>query len=320
MIRMVVRRIAVSIAMLIAVSALIFVVLRLLPGDPVITRLGASPGVSPETIAALKKSAGLDAPIATQYFRWIGGVVHGDFGQSYFNQYSVTQLIGQRLPTTLELTILAMILAVVIATPAALVAVRRPGGVVDRIITTFASAGMALPNFIVGVLLIVIFAVKLRLLPSRGFTPLSESVVGNLESVLLPAVTLAIAAAPLLVRFLRASLLEALAAPYIRTARGKGGSPARVLLAHALRNALIPAVTMLGLIVGYTLGGTVIIEYVFGLPGIGSLAVDAVTKRDYAVLQSCVLLISAMFILTTLVVDIVTGLLDPRIKAGASRG
>lgn len=317
---MIARRLAVSIAMLIAVSALIFAVLRLLPGDPVITRLGATPGVSAETIAALRKSAGLDAPIATQYVRWIGGVVHGDFGQSYFNQYSVTDLIAQRLPTTLELTILAMVLAVLLATPAALVAVRRPSGVIDRFITTLASAGMALPNFIVGVLLIVVFAVKLRLLPSRGFTPLSQSIGANLESMLLPAVTLAIAAAPLLVRFLRASLLEALAAPYIRTARGKGGSRVRVLLMHALRNALVPAVTMLGLIVGYTLGGAVIIEYIFGLPGIGSLAVDAVTKRDYAVLQSCVLLISAMFIFTTFVVDIVTGLVDPRMKAGARRG
>lgn len=320
MVRMIVRRLAVSIAMLTAVSALIFAVLRLLPGDPVITRLGATPGISSETIAELRKSAGLDAPIATQYVKWIGGVVTGDFGTSYFNQYSVTELMAQRLPTTLELTLLSMLLAVLLATPAAVIAVRRPGGVIDRVVTTFASVGMALPNFVVGVVLIVVFAVKLKMLPSRGYVALSESLGGNLRTMILPAVTLAVAAAPLLVRFLRASLLESLAAPYIRTARGKGASRVRVLLAHALRNALIPAITMLGLIVGYTLGGAVIIEYIFGLPGIGSLAVDAVSKRDYAVLQSCVLLISAMFIFTTLVVDIVTGVLDPRLKAGADRG
>lgn len=320
MVRMILRRLAVSVVMLTAVSALIFVVLRLLPGDPVITRLGATPGISPATIAQLRKDAGLDDPIVVQYLSWMGGVLHGDFGRSYFNQYSVTQLIGQRLPTTIELTILSMIIAVVLAVPAALLTARRPGGVLDRALTTLSSAGMALPNFIVGVLLIVIFAVKWSVLPSRGFIPIGESLGGNLRSMLLPSLTLAIAAAPLLLRFLRASLLEVLTAPFIRTARGKGASDARVLLLHAFRNALIPAVTMLGLIVGYTLGGAVIIEYIFGLPGLGSLAVDSVTKRDYAVLQSCVLLISAMFILTTLVVDIVTGILDPRLRTGRGRG
>lgn len=320
MVRMIGRRLAVSIGMLIAVSALIFVILRLLPGDPVITRLGATPGVSAATIALLRKQAGLDDPIAVQYFHWIGGMVHGDFGRSYFNQFSVTELIGQRLPATLELTLVSMVLAVVMAVPTALLAVRRPGGLVDRLITTIATMGMALPNFILGVGLIVIFAVRLKWLPSRGYTPISESLGGNAKTILLPALTLAITAAPLLLRFLRASLLEVLSASYIRTARGKGASGGRVLINHALRNAMIPALTMLGMIVGYTLGGVVIIEYVFGVPGLGALAVDAVTKRDYAVLQSCVLLISAMFILTTLAVDVLIGVLDPRLRAGARDG
>ncbi len=296
MVRMIGRRLAVSIGMLVAVSALIFVILRLLPGDPVITRLGATPGVSAATIALLRKQAGLDDPIAVQYFHWIGGMVHGDFGRSYFNQFSVTELIGQRLPATLELTLVSMVLAVVMAVPTALLAVRRPVG------------------------LIVIFAVRLKWLPSRGYTPISESLGGNVKTILLPALTLAITAAPLLLRFLRASLLEVLNASYIRTARGKGAPGGRVLINHALRNAMIPALTMLGMIVGYTLGGVVIIEYVFGLPGLGALAVDAVTKRDYAVLQSCVLLISAMFILTTLAVDVLIGVLDPRLRAGARDG
>lgn len=316
---MIVRRLAVSIVMLTAVSALIFIVLRLLPGDPVITRLGATSGISPEVIAELRKNAGLDDPIVEQYFRWVAGAVTGDLGNSYFNQYSVTELIAQRFPTTMELTVVAMVLAVILAVPAALAAVRRPGGTVDRLVTTLASAGMAVPNFIVGVLLIVVFAVELKWLPSRGFVPLGESLWGNMRSLILPSVTLAVTAAPLLIRFLRSSLLEALSAPYIRTARGKGASAGRVLMVHAFRNALIPAVTMLGLIVGYTLGGAVIIEYIFGLPGLGSLAVDAVVKRDYAVLQSCVLLISALFILTTFLVDVVTGVLDPRMRVGGRR-
>jgi peptide/nickel transport system permease protein len=320
MLKMIVRRVAVSIGMLIALSALIFVVLRLLPGDPVVTRLGATPGISEETLDRLRENAGLDDPIVVQYFHWVGGMLHGDFGTSYFNQFSVTELIGQRLPATLELTLIAMIFTVVLAVPAALLSARRPGGVLDRAVTTLSSAGMALPQFLVGVLLISIFAVRLRWLPSRGYTPISESLLDNLQGLILPSLTLAVAAAPLLVRFLRASLIEVLDTSYIRTAVGKGVPSRRVLMSHALSNALIPGLTMLGMIVGYTLGGVVIIEYIYGLPGLGSLAVDAVQKRDYAVLQSAVLLISAMFIATTLVVDILTSVLDPRLRTEARRG
>jgi peptide/nickel transport system permease protein len=320
MLRMVGRRVAVSIVMLTANSLLIFVVLRLLPGDPVITRLGATPGITPEQLDRLRAQAGLDDPIMVQYFHWVGGMLHGDFGTSYFNQFSVTELISQRLPATVELTAISIAFTVAIAVPAALLAVRRPGGLLDRMITTGASAGMALPQFLVGVALIVIFAVHLRWFPSRGYTPISESLGSNLKGLVLPSLTLAIAAAPLLLRFLRASLLEVMDTPYIRTAIGKGVPSRRVLVDHALSNALIPGLTMLGMIVGYTLGGVVIIEYIFGLPGLGSLAVDAVLKRDYAVLQSAVLLIAAMFIATTLLVDILTGVLDPRLRTGARSG
>jgi peptide/nickel transport system permease protein len=318
--RLILRRVAVSVVMLAINSVLIFVVLRLLPGDPVMTRLGATPGISDETLNRLREQAGLDDPIAVQYFRWVGGILHWDFGTSYFNQFSVTELIAQRLPATLELTLIAILFTVALAVPGALLAARRPGGIADRIITTLASAGMALPQFLVGLLLIVVFAVKLKWLPSRGYTPISESLSANLRGLVLPSLTLAIAAAPLLLRFLRASLLEVLDAPYIRTAIGKGVPSRRVLADHALSNSLIPGLTMLGLIIGYTLGGVVIIEYIFGLPGLGALAVDAVLKRDYAVLQSAVLLISAMFILTTLLVDVLTGVLDPRLRAEARRG
>lgn len=318
--RLIVRRGAVSLAMLVATSGLIFVVLRLLPGDPIITRLGATTGVSQETLRELRAQAGLDKPILLQYFQWMGGVLHGDFGNSYFNQFSVTHLIGQRLPATLELTLIALVFTILLAFPTALIAARRPGSFVDRAISTGASIGMAAPQFLVGVALIVIFAVRLKVLPSRGYTPLSESVSRNLKEMVLPSLTLAIAATPLLMRFLRASLLEVLETPYIRTAIGKGLSSGRVLRSHALRNALTPGLTMLGMIVGYTLGGVVIIEFIFGVPGLGSLAVDAVMNRDYAVLQSVVLLISAMFIFTTLVVDILVGVVDPRLRTGVRNG
>jgi peptide/nickel transport system permease protein len=312
--------VAISIAMLIATSILVFVVLRLLPGDPVITRLGSTPGVDAETIKRLREEAGLDAPIIEQYLRWMGGIFTGDFGQSYFNQFSVTELIAQRFPATVELTLIGIVLAIIIAVPTAVIASLRPLGAVDRILTAISTAGMALPQFLIGIVLIVVFAVQLRILPARGFTPLADDPASNLVRMILPSLTLAFAAAPLLMRFLRASMIEVLDAPYIRTAKGKGQSGSGVVLGHALRNALIPGLTMLGLIVGYTLGGVVIVEYVFGIPGLGSLAIDAVFKRDYAVLQSVVLLISALFILTTLVVDLLYGVLDPRLRTRRIHG
>jgi peptide/nickel transport system permease protein len=314
------RRVAISIAMLIATSLIIFIVLRLLPGDPVITRLGSTPGVDAAMIERLRQEAGLDAPMIQQYLTWIGGLVRGDFGQSYFNQFSVTELIGQRLPATLELTFLGILLAVIIALPLGVLASLRPLGVVDRIVTAFSTVGMALPQFLIGIALIIVFAVQTKLLPARGYTPFDEDPGENLVRMVLPALTLAIAASPLLIRYLRASMIEVLDSSYIRTATGKGQSRWGVVIGHGLRNALIPSLTMLGLIVGYTLGGVVIVEYVFGIPGLGSLAIDAVFKRDYAVLQSVVLLISAMFIITTLIVDLLYGVLDPRLRTKGRHG
>lgn len=314
------RRVAISIAMLIATSLIIFIVLRLLPGDPVITRLGSTPGVDAAMIERLRQEAGLDAPVIQQYLTWIGGLVRGDFGQSYFNQFSVTELIGQRLPATLELTFLGILLAVIIALPLGVLASLRPLGVVDRIVTALSTVGMALPQFLIGIALIIVFAVQTKVLPARGYTPFEEDPGENLVRMVLPALTLAIAASPLLIRYLRASMIEVLDSSYIRTATGKGQSRWGVVIGHGLRNALIPSLTMLGLIVGYTLGGVVIVEYVFGIPGLGSLAIDAVFKRDYAVLQSVVLLISAMFIITTLIVDLLYGVLDPRLRTKGRHG
>lgn len=306
--------------MLIATSLLIFTVLRLLPGDPIITRLGATPGIDAETIRRLREEAGLEAPLFEQYFAWVLGVFRGDFGQSFFNQFSVTELIILRLPATLQLTFTGILVAILIAVPAGVWASMRPLGVADRVITAFSTASIAMPQFIVGIVLILIFAVQLQWLPARGYVPITESVSENLLGMILPAVTLGIAGAPLLLRYLRATMIEVLASPYIRTAIGKGQTASGVVIKHALRNALIPTLTMLGLLVGYSLGGVVIIEYVFGIPGLGSLAIDAVFKRDYAVLQSVVLLVAGLFILVSLTVDLLYGVLDPRLRVGRSHG
>ena len=306
--------------MLIATSLLIFTVLRLLPGDPIITRLGATPGIDAETIQRLREEAGLEAPLVEQYLTWVAGIFRGDFGQSFFNQFSVTELIIMRLPATLQLTFTGILIAILIAVPAGVWASLRPLGVADRITTAFSTASIAMPQFIVGIVLILVFAVQLQWLPARGYVPLTESLSDNILRMILPAVTLGIAGAPLLLRYLRATMIEVLASPYIRTAIGKGQTGSGVIIKHALRNALIPTLTMLGLLLGYSLGGVVIIEYVFGIPGLGSLAIDAVFKRDYAVLQSVELLVAGLFILVSLTVDLLYGVLDPRLRVGRSRG
>jgi len=312
MLRFVARRVATSILLLVATSAVVFFVLRLLPGDPVITSLGASPGVSDETIARLRHEAGIDRPIIAQYLTWLTDALRGDLGKSYFSQYPVSSLIETRLWPTLELTFLGVLLSVVLAVPGALWAARRPRGVVDTATDAVWTVSLSLPAFIAGIFLTYFLAVRTHLLPTRGYVPFLDSPSDNLRHFVLPSLTLALAGAPLLYRFLRASLLEQINEPYVRTARGKGLTERPVVLRHALRNSLGPTLTMLGLIVGYTLGGAVIIEYVFGIPGLGSLAIESVLKRDYNILQSVVILVSAAFILTSLIVDIAYAALDPR--------
>lgn len=312
MLRFVVRRVATSFLLLVATSALVFFVLRLLPGDPVITSLGATPGVSPQTIARLRHEAGLDRPIIVQYASWLWAALRGDLGTSYYSQFPVSSLIRTRLPPTFELTFLGVLLSVVFAVPGALWAARHPRGVVDTGLDGLWTVSLSLPAFIVGIFLTYFLSVRAGLLPTRGYVPFVDDPLDNLKHFVLPALTLALAGAPLLYRFLRASLLEEMNAPYIRTARGKGLTERPVVLRHAFRNSLGPSLTMLGLIVGYTLGGTVIIEYVFGIPGLGSLAIESVLKRDYNVLQSVVILVSATFIVTSLVVDVLFAALDPR--------
>ena len=314
MVRYVIRRIAISIVLLIAVSMLIFVVLRALPGSPVTARLGTSQGVTQEMINRLTKSAGLDRPLASQYLTWISGILHGNLGTSYFTGQPVSSLIGAAIGPTLELTIISVALSVVIAVPAAIASARRPGGWLDGIITAVSSAGMAFPPFVAGIVLIIVFSVQVHLLPARGYVPFLTNPVQNLRDMILPAISLAVGAAPLVLRYLRNELVTSLDSNYTRTAAGKGASEARVLLRHALPNATLPSLTMIGLITGYTLGGSVIVEYAFGFSGLGVLSIQSAFNRDYAILQSVVLLISTLFILVSLAVDLISWRLDPRTR------
>lgn len=310
----VVRRLAISVALLIVISIVIFVVLRALPGDPVLARLGAAPGVTGETIERLRQEAGLDQPLVAQYVAWVSGFFRGDLGFSYFSRLPVTTLLAERIAPTLELTLLTVVLSVMLAVPAAIFAVSRPGSWRDRVATLLSSAGMAFPPFIAGILLILVFSIGLGWLPARGYTPFTENPGDNLVRMVAPALALTIAASPLVFRHLRGTLGEAMTSHYARTAAGKGASSHRVVLRHALSNAAIPSLTMVGLIFGYTLGGSVIVEYAFGISGLGSLAIESAFRRDYAVLQSVVLLASTLFLAVTLLVDLLTWRLDPRIR------
>lgn len=317
--RYLIRR-AISSSIVLATSVVIvFMSIRILPGDPVLARLGAATEVTPEALEVLREEAGLNRPLLTQLLSWLSDALHGDLGVSYVSQFPVTQLVEERLPATFELTFFIIFLSCVFALILAPLSVLKPGGVIDRIIGYSTSIALSVPGFVTGIIFILIFSLKLQWLPSLGFTPLSESITGNLKLLIMPSITGALTATPYLVRYLRASMLEIKQSSFIRTAEGKGLSNSRIMFRHILPNSLAPTLTMLGLIVGYTLSGVIIIEYMFGLPGIGSLAIESAFKRDYAVIQGVALVIISLFILTTLVFDIICGLVDPRLRVSKER-
>lgn len=322
MLRYVLRRALMTVAMLVAASILIFVVLRVLPGDPTTTRLGSITGTSADTIARLQHELGLDRPMWAQYASWLGDVVTGDLGRSYFSDEPVSRLMGGRIGPTAELTFVSLVLAVLFAIPLGIAAAVRPRGFLDRVVNGMSSLAMSAPAFLIAIVLIYVFAVKLRVVPTRGYVSPFEDPLENLRLIALPAITLGFVGSGPILRYLRASLAEACNAPYMRTAEGKGLLFGRAVVRHATPNALIPTLTVVGLEVGRMLGGVVIVEYIFGWPGLGTLIIDSVFKRDYAVLQAGVLFAAAAFIVVTLIVDLLYGVLDPRLRAriAGSRG
>jgi peptide/nickel transport system permease protein len=308
-------RVVTSLGLLVLSSILIFCVLRVIPGDPTITKLGGSiRNVDPRALQTIRHGLGLDRSLGYQYVHWVGGALHGAFGQSYFSQFPVTKLITQRIGATLELAIAASVLGLLIAVPAATLSAIWRNRVFDSLLAAFTAIGMATPAFVTGILLIVVFGVKLNLLPTQGYVSFEHHPLASLKTVILPAITLAISVAAPILRILGASLADVASAPYIRTAEAKGLLRRQVVLRHLLPNAAIPALTTVGIIIGSLLGGTVIVEYVFARPGLGTLMVDSVFKRDYAVLQTLVLLAAATFILSSLVVDLLYGVIDPRLR------
>lgn len=308
------RRVIASCLLLIFTSIVIFVVLRVIPGDPTSVKLGL-PGVSRAQVQELRHQLGIDRPIVVQYLSWLGGAVHGDFGQSYFSNFPTSTLIGRAIGPTVELALAAMLLVTAFAIPASVVMVVRPRSIASRALSMFASISMAMPAFWLGVLLITLFSVRLGWLPSRGYASLISSPTENLKYLVMPAVTLAFVVVGPVIRFLYTSLQEALTADYVRTAQGKGLVWRAVAVRHALPNGLLPTLNFVGIMTGSLLGGVVIIEWLFGWPGLGALAVNSVSVRDYSVLEGVVLLAAATFIVISLAVDVLTFVIDPRLRS-----
>ena len=254
-----------------------------------------------------------------QLFAWLSQAFRGDLGVSYISQFPVTQLVGERIPVTFELTFFIIVLSCIFSLILAPLSILKPGGRLDRFIGSLTSIGLSIPGFVTGIIFILIFSLTLQWLPSLGFVPITEDLGKNLQLLIMPSITGALTATPYLVRYLRASMLEIKQSSFIRTAEGKGLSDSRIMFRHILPNSLVPTLTMLGLIVGYTLSGVIVIEYMFGLPGIGSLAIEGAFKRDYAIIQGVSLVIISLFILTTLLFDILCGIVDPRLRVSKER-
>jgi peptide/nickel transport system permease protein len=313
--RYVLRRILQGIPVLFIVSLIVFLALNLLPGDPVMARQGTmvGPGYA-EIVAELRQQMGLDRPLPERYVRWLGGALRGDLGVSYITQQPVMKLIGEKLPATIELTVVAFVLALAVAVPAAILAVVKHGSWFDWAVTGFVTAGMAIPSFWLGIMLMLLFSVRLGWLPAVGYEPLFRDPVANLQHIILPAATLGLIVAAPIMRFLRSSLLEVVRQDFVTVARAKGIAEGAVMLRHVVRNALLPLVTFVGLQFGALISGAVIIEWIFAWPGMGWLTVDAVFNRDYSVVQGTVTLAACGFVAINIAIDLLYAALDPRVK------
>jgi peptide/nickel transport system permease protein len=300
---------------LFVVSVVVFLMVRAIPGDPAHILLG--PTARPEQIELLRASMGLNEPIWTQYLWWIEGVLRGDLGRSWINNFPVAELIRQKLPATVALAVGSMTVALLVAFPLGIFSALRPGSWVDRFTALYTSLMLAIPTFWLGVLLVLVVSLRLGWLPPSGYVAFSEDPLGAVKLLLLPSLTLGAYLSAIFTRFLRTAMADVLAQDYVRTATGKGLLERAVVRDHVLRNALIPVVTMLGIQFGGLLGGAVIVEAIFDLPGLGRLLITSISSRDYAVVQGIILLAATSFLIVNLLTDLTYGLLDPRIRTAA---
>jgi peptide/nickel transport system permease protein len=314
MLGFVARRLLYLLPVLLAVSLLTFLIASLLPGDLAYVILGDQ--ATPDKVAALRHDMGLDQPIWWRYLGWLGHVLEGDFGRSFRTGQTVLQAVAERLPVTFELMLLAELAALVIGIPLAIACAVRAGSAFDRIVTGSAFGMLSVPAFLAAILLIYFFAVELRWLPATGYVPFSEDPLGNLRCFVLPAFTLALGEWPVLMRVLRSDMISTLQEDYIAMARAKGLKRSRILLVHALKPSSLALVTVTGINIGRLMGGTVIVESIFALPGIGRLLLGSIYTRDLIILQGVVLCVAAGYVLINFIVDMLYVVLDPRIRHG----
>ena len=311
-----INRLFTMVVSLFGVTVIVFLLIRLIPGTIVEQMLGTEALTSYETVESLRRYFGLDQPIYIQYLQWISRVLRGDLGQSWRTAIPVVQFIMQRLPVTVELTFIAILVAVLIGVPAGIISALKQDSWLDGLARLASLIGLSIPVFWQGTMLILLLSLALHWAPAIEWVAPQQDLVKNMNMMLLPGFCLGTASAAVVMRMTRSSMLDVLRQEYIRTARAKGLHEPAVLVAHALKNALIPVITVIGLQIGYLLGGTVVVEEVFGLPGIGRLTLWAIFQRDYPTVQGTVLFIAVMFMSVNLLVDVLYAFLDPRIRYG----
>jgi peptide/nickel transport system permease protein len=312
MLAYIVRRILATIPVMAVVALFVFSLLYIAPGDPAAVIAGDQ--ATPADVERIRQSLGLDRPFLVQFAEWVWNILHANLGISMFTGIPVTKLIAQRIEPTLSLMAVTLVVAISVAVPLGVVAAWRAGTFIDRAIMAFAVFGFSVPVFVVGYLLAYLFALELEWLPVQGYTPISEGLWPWLQNLILPAIALGCVYIALIARITRAAMLEVLAQDYIRTARAKGIGQPGILFVHALKNASVPIVTVIGIGVALLIGGAVVTESVFVIPGLGRLTIDAILRRDYPVIQGVVVLFSFVYVLVNLMVDLIYTLLDPRIR------
>jgi peptide/nickel transport system permease protein len=308
------RRLLQGIPVLFLITAIVFAVVYFIPGDPAMVVLGQA--ATTENLAAMRERLGLDKPLLVRYAIWLGHMARGDLGESILSRQPVWTLIGRALPITLYLSFFSLLIALVIAVPAGILAALKRNTWIDLVATTWAFLGVSIPGFWLAIMLVYLFGVRLQWVPLQGYISPGEDFIASVKTMVLPAVTLGVFLSGPLTRYLRSSMLQTMAQEFVLVARAKGLSERRVIAGYMVRNSLIPFVTVLGVQLGYLIGGAVVVENVFALPGIGDLAVSAIGNRDYPVIQGVVLVVATGFVLINIVVDLIYAVLDPRIRVG----
>ncbi|HML09950.1 MAG TPA: ABC transporter permease [Stellaceae bacterium] len=308
----IVRRILATIPVMVVVAIFVFALLHLSPGDPV--AIIAGDNATAADIARIRTKLGLDQPLLVQFYDWVGHLVRGDLGISIFTNLPVSQLIAQRVGPTVALSISTLLISVLVSIPLGVLAAWKAGTWIDRVVMVFAVFGFSVPIFVLAYVLIYVLAIATNLLPVQGYVPPQDGIRPFLSHLVMPSIALGITFTALIARITRASMLDVLAQDYIRTARAKGLSDERVLLRHALKNAAVPIATIIGIGVALLIGGVVVTETVFAIPGLGRLTVDAILRRDYPIIQGIILIFSAAYVVVNLLVDLSYAILDPRIR------